>query len=115
MKPWFLRDAHLHADHSVDEKDHRDEQTDIRQSLSRIKSRAPLHKISSLMNILWLNALCCTDLEWLDKSPEEGSNAFSFAEQFNQPQHSEQTEKCDGHFSTLSFATALKQMRQKQV
>lgn len=52
--------------------------------------------------------LCCTDLERLDKSPEEGSNAFSFAEQLNQPQDSEQTEESDGHFSTFSFTLETK-------
>lgn len=43
------------------------------------------------------------DLERLDKSPEERSNALSFAEQLHQPQDSEQTEERDGHLSTLSF------------
>lgn len=54
-----------------------------------------------------LFTLRCTDLEGLDKSPEEGSDALSFAEQFDQPQDSEQTEECDGHFSTFSFTTTL--------
>lgn len=43
-KPWLIRETHLHADHSVDEKDHGNEQTDIRQSLSRMKSKAQLPK-----------------------------------------------------------------------
>lgn len=44
-----------------------------------------------------------TDLEGLDKSPEEGPNAFAFTEQFDQPQDSEQTEERDGHFPALTF------------
>lgn len=49
-----------------------------------------------------------TDLQRLDKSPEEGSNAFSFAEQLHQPQDSKQTEESDGHFSTFSFTLDTK-------
>lgn len=39
--------THLHADHSIDEKDHGDEQTDIWQSLMGRNQRAQLQKTRS--------------------------------------------------------------------
>lgn len=68
----------LHADDGVDEEDHGDEQADVGQGL-----------------------------EGLDEGPEERPNAFSFTEQLNQPQHSEQTKEGDGHLSAFPFASAL--------
>lgn len=57
-----------------------------------------------------------TDLEGLDKSPEEGPNAFAFTEQFDQPQDSEQTEEGDGHFPTLTFTLEQESVfRQKNI
>lgn len=61
---------------------------------------------------------CCPDargsesfchLQRLDKGPEERPNALSFAEQFHQPQDSEQTEEGDGHLPALSFTGTLEQ------
>lgn len=67
------------------------------------------NKKTVLKNILeatrWPRGL--TDLQGLDKSPEKSADAFSFAEKFHQPQHSEQTEESDGHFSVFSFPTTL--------
>lgn len=67
-------------------------------------------------NIAWSEISCWryTDLKGLDKSPEERSNAFSFTEQFHQPQNSEQAEERDGHFSTFTFALKRNKYSDKQ-
>lgn len=89
----------LHSNHSIDEKDHGDEQTDIGQSLRRARDvsqhDAVIHPARSQFP---------TDLKGLDERPKESSDAFAFTEQLDQPQHSEQAEEGDGHFPTFSFA-----------
>lgn len=84
------------------------------------KAWAPSEKFISKhwvgWNIAWcqIRCWCCTDLKGFDKSPEERSDAFSFTEQFHQPQNSEQAEECDGHFSTFTFALKQNEYSDKQ-
>lgn len=39
-----------------------------------------------------------SDLEGLNESPQQVPDALWAIKQFNETQHTEQTEECDGHF-----------------
>lgn len=62
--------AYLHSNDSVDEKQHNDEQSYVRQSLKRF-----------------------------DESPQESSNAFTPAQQFHQSHDTKETEEVDGNYA----------------
>lgn len=51
---------------------------------------------------------CWTDLQRLDKGPEERADALSFAQQLPQSHYSEETEECDGHFGALALPFGLR-------
>lgn len=100
-EPGGCEETCLHSNHGINEKDHGDEQTDVGQSLRTVRD---VCQRNSVEDAAVISGECLTDLEGLDKGPEERSDAFAFAEQLHQPQHAEQAEEGDGHFPTFPFA-----------
>lgn len=99
--------TNLHANHGVDEEQHGDQQSDIRQSLQAIESR----ELDECDSISLKPVICGSPhLEGFNERPKQGTDALPPAEQLDQTHYSKQTEESDGNASAVLRVLWRKQM-----